>query len=211
MNELDESLKELAKKAQGYPVGSKERNRVLHQLWNKIQQNSHKLCRPFRGQFINYQQIYVEAVYKLLAYVCQNIDQYDPDKGELLQWAANHKRMKGFFEKAYREMKPIGNANLPRKTLQDLAELKESSNKPGKLASEQIIAYVAEDPDGIFKSKSLNGNEEANFKMIFTKYHQGYSFQEIAQQLQEKYSTVHSFYHRNLSYFAETIKAYLSN
>ncbi|MGB3692657.1 MAG: hypothetical protein WA865_15135 [Spirulinaceae cyanobacterium] len=209
MNELDESLKELAIKAQGYPFGSKDRNRVLHQIWNKIQQNSHRLCRPFRGQFTNYQQIHAEAVHKLLAYACQNIDQYDPNQGEFLQWAANHKRMKGFFEKAYREVKPIGKTNLQRKTLQDLEELKESSQNRGKFTSEQIIAYVAEDPEGIFRSKCLNGNNDVNFQILFIKYHQGYSFREIAQQVEEKYSTVHSFYHRNLSHFAEKIKAYL--
>ena len=40
MNKPDDFLRELAKKAKVYLWSSKERNQVLYQLWNKIQQNS---------------------------------------------------------------------------------------------------------------------------------------------------------------------------
>jgi hypothetical protein len=96
---LDETLKKLAIAAQQYPPKSLERKKILQKLIKTLI-NSDKLAKPRRDNFKHlYTEIYTEAKQKLFEYICQKIDDYDPEKGEILQWV-NHLLEKRFFTEA---------------------------------------------------------------------------------------------------------------
>lgn len=80
MKELDKQLKLLALEAQRHPRKSPQRQRALARLLSAINQSG-KLTRPYRGQFQGfYQDIYAEAQQRLFFYICERIDDYDPQR-----------------------------------------------------------------------------------------------------------------------------------
>lgn len=83
---LDETLKKLAIAAQQYPPKSLERKKILEKLIKTLI-NSDKLAKPRGDNFKHlYTEIYTEAKQRLFIYISQKIDDYDPEKGDVLQW-----------------------------------------------------------------------------------------------------------------------------
>jgi hypothetical protein len=83
---LDNRLRQLATAAQQCSPGSLAKRRALTQLI-LVLQRSGKLCRPRQGQFqLLYEDIYAEALQRLFSFICERIDDYNPQKGEVLQW-----------------------------------------------------------------------------------------------------------------------------
>jgi len=84
--QLNEELRQLAIKAQQHPVNTKMRQIALTRLVNAIQRSG-QLCRPYSGQFPGlYEDIYSSACNRTFLYICQNIDGYDPNRGEVIAW-----------------------------------------------------------------------------------------------------------------------------
>lgn len=79
----DAQLKNLALEAQHHPPHTELRQYALGELVEAIRLSG-RLCHPHRESFSPqfYELLYDEAVNKTLTYVCQKIDNYDPERGE---------------------------------------------------------------------------------------------------------------------------------
>jgi hypothetical protein len=76
--------------------------------------------------------------------------------------------------------------------------------------SEEVIQFIREDCDGLFKGTYIEQKPAANFQHIALRFLDGYSWKEISEELNVKVVTLSSFYLRCLAKFAPKFKEYLS-
>ncbi len=216
LDQLDQELKQLAIAAQQYPPRTRERQRALAKLVNAMQRSG-KLVRPRREQFQEcYEEIYAEAVQRLFTHICEKIDTYQPERGEVLQWA-NFLLNRQFFIEASRELLPtvpkgIDPKTIKRLTLDDLDRNNPSDINPHlvPLPSQQVLQCLEEDPEGAFRQTHIDRYPTANFQFLAIKRLAGYSWQELSTELGIGIPTLSSFYQRCLTKFALQLKEYLS-
>lgn len=212
---LDNRLKSLAMEAQQHPPKSQARQRALSCLINAISQ-SKRLSRPRRDQFQDfYEEIYAEAVQRLFTYVCEQIDRYSPDRGEVLQWI-NFLLNQRFFIEASREVLPvvyqgIDPKRIQRVTIDDLDRNNPSEVNPQLIPSlsQEVAQCLEDDPEGLFQTACVTDSPNANFRAIALKRLAGYSWQEISSELSINSQTLSSFYQRSLIRFTPKLKEYL--
>lgn len=214
--QLDHHLRKLAVTAQRHPKGSLARQHALTELIS-IMLQSRKLARPRRGQFqMLYEEIYAEALQRLFAFVCDRIDDYSAQKGEVLQWA-NFLLSRRFFIEASRDYLPavykgMDARNVKKLTLEDLDRSNPNELNPQLVPSlsQEVKACLEEDPESLFKEACVADCPAANFQHIAVRRLEGYSWQDLSAELDISVPTLSSFYRRALSRFAPTLKAYLS-
>lgn len=212
----DDYLCRLATEARSYPQKSRERRRALAKLLRALEQ-SKQLARPRRGQFQGfYNDIYAEAVQRLFVYVCDRIDQYDSSKGTVLQWV-NFLLTRRFFIEASREVLPTVPKGLDAKTITkiDVSELDRWVVEPNQSSAsssltEELQSYLKADPNQVLQTTHVAKHPEANFQYLALKRLEGYSWQEISNELNLAISTLSSFYQRYLTQFAPIIYRDLS-
>jgi|GEM_PF-304600 len=215
IDDLDERLKRLALEAQQHPPNGKPRQRALAKLLQAIQQ-SEKLVYPHQGQFQGfYEEIYAEALQRLFAFICEQIDRYNPEK-EVLQWV-NLLLEQQFFIEASQEILPrlpngVKRGNLTSLTIEDMDRNHLHSANPQltPLLTEEVIQCLAEDPEGIFQAACVADNPAANFRYLAMSRSAGYTWRELSVELGMRISTLSSFYKRSLTRFAPRIREYLS-
>ncbi|MBP0017770.1 MAG: sigma-70 family RNA polymerase sigma factor [Cyanobacteria bacterium SBLK] len=213
MSELDERLRSLALEAQKHPSGSRMRRKAVECLLRTLQ-NSRKLCRPSVPTHLMglYSEIYTIAKQNLFCYIFRKIDTYNPDKGEVLQWA--NFLLKRRFPEAIGEVTRSGKTlswqNVQNMTLDDLdtAIARNGSSTPSE--DNNLREYIEEDPDGIFHNAHVRNKPHATFQIIALKTLDGWSWQEISTELDVKIPTLSSFYQRNLKRFKPDFQSYLS-
>jgi hypothetical protein len=214
--ELDQHLKQLAIAAQQQSPKSRERQRALARLIQALQR-SKKLVRPRREQFPGlYEEIYAEALQRLFSHICDKINSYNPERGEVLQWA-NFLLSRQFFIEASRELLPTVYKGLDPKsirpmTLEDLDRSSPAEVNPQlvPLPSQQVRECLEEDPDCLFQQAHIDRHPEANFQFLALQRLDGYSWDDLATELGLKIPTLSGFYQRCLTKFAPTFRAYLS-
>ena len=212
---LDSHLQQLVIAAQRQPKRSVARQRALTELISTLLQ-SRKLCRPRRGQFREmYEDIYAEALQRLFSFVCDHIDDYSPQKGEVLQWA-NFLLSRRFFIEASREYLPavykgMDARDVKRLTLEQLDRSNPVDLNPqlAPLLTQEVKSCLAEDPEGLFHQAHVTDNPAANFQHIAISRMEGYSWQELADELDIPIPTLSSFYRRCLARFTAKLKGYL--
>lgn len=212
---LDERLKQLAQEAQQHPPKSRERQRALTKLLSALQRSG-KLVRPQRGQFQGfYQDIYAEAVQRLFTHICERIDEYNLERGEVLQWA-NFLLSRRFFIEASREVLPtvykgMDARTIKRLTIEDLDRNSPSDVNPQLLPSltQELEQTLEEDPEGLFQDAHIAEHPEASFKVLALKRLTGASWQDISSELGISIPTLSSFYQRSLNRFTPKLREYL--
>ncbi len=208
---LDDRLKQLALSAQQYPAKSRERQRALAKLLSAIQ-SSKKLARPQAGQFQGfYQEIYAEALQRLFAHICDRIDDYTPDRGEVLQWI-NFLLSRRFFTEASREVMPTVYKGMDPKTtkfvtVEDLD--RNISDEMNPQLSQELEQVINEDPEGLFQNTCVSGYPQATFQVLATRRLAGFSWQDISAELGVAIPTLSGFYQRSLVKFTPKLKEYL--
>ena len=215
MNDIDQQLKQLAIEAQQHPPKTKQRQQALSKLLRAIQQSG-MLMHPRRGDFQGfYEEIYAEALQRLFFYICERIDDYDPQR-EVLQWA-NFLLNRRFFIEVSRNFMPtvpkgVNQKAIIRLTLDELDRNNpiEVKNQENPSLLQEVFHYLESDPEGIFKSTHISKNPTANFQFLAIKILSGYSWKEISAELGVKIPTLSSFYQRCLTKFAPKFKEYLS-
>lgn len=213
--DIDKQLKQFAMDAQSAPPKSAQRQRSLTRMVSLICQ-SRKLVRPYQGQFQGlYNDIYAEAQQRLLLYLCENIDRYDPQR-EVLQWA-NFLMQKRFFVEASRDVMPTAPKGMDRSQVKHITlDILDKQNPLEQQASrqlslsEEVVQCIREDSDGVFQKTHIAGKPKAHFQYIALSFLGGYSWKEISLELDVKVVTLSSFYQRCLLKFAPVFKEYLS-
>lgn len=213
---LDTHLRQLALAAQKQPIGSLARQRALTELISTLLK-SHKLSRPRRSQFrLLYEDIYAEALQRLFAFICVRIDDYNVQKGEVLQWV-NFLLSRRFFIEASRDYLPVVYKGMDARSVKRLSiEYLDQSN-PVEVnpqltpsLSQEVKGCLLEDPEGLFKQAYVTDCPAASFQHIAVRRLEGYAWQDLSTELDIPVPTLSSFYRRCLARFAPKLKVYLS-
>ena len=214
--QLDNHLRQLVIAAQRKSKGSAVRRRALTELVSTLL-NSRGLCRPRRDQFrLLYEDIYAEALQRLFSFVCGRIDDYSPQKGEVLQWM-NFLLSRRFFVEASRDYLPtvykgMDARSVKRLSLEYLDQSNPSELNPQRIPSlsQEVKACLEEDPENLFRRASVANHPAANCRHIAVTRLEGYSWQDLSTELDIPVPTLSSFYRRCLVRFTPKLKAYLS-
>jgi hypothetical protein len=214
--QLDDRLRQLAIAAQQHPQSSSARQRALTELIT-IMQRSGRLTRPRRGQFpMLYEDIYAEALQRLFSFVCERIDYYNPQKGEVLQWV-NFLLSQRFFIEASRDYLPAVYKGMDARSVKHLTLESLDQSNPYELnpqlvphLSQEVKDCLEEDPEGLFAQAFVASCPAASFQYLALKRLEGYSWQDLAVELEIAIPTLSSFYQRCLTRFAPKLKVYLS-
>jgi hypothetical protein len=202
----DEELKILAIEAQQHPAKSKERQIALTKLVKKISKSS-RICYPRKGEFgEHYDQIYAEAIQKLMVYICEKIDTYKPEKGPVIRWV-NFFLGKRFFNEAIPEI--IGSSKIRTQPILDDSNLKEPEQIP--LLSEMILDYIEKDPEQLCQNLRHSKYPQVNFQTLAIQRILGKKWKTIAAELGVPISTLSEFYQKSLKEIAPQIRLYLNN
>lgn len=202
-NELDSMLKHLAILAQQHPPLAEKRQLALTSLVQAILKSG-RLCRPHQGQFLHhYEEIYEEARQELLLYICQHIDKYNPERGEVMAWC-NFLLERRFFKEAI--PKVLDKQGIKKMSLSDLDNLAFSEEPP--VLIELLKECIEQDSEEIFKKEHIGNHPEANFQALAHRRIMGESWKEIAAEFDIKVPTVSSFYSRCLNKFSKNLKKY---
>lgn len=208
-NDLDQRLKQLAVEAQQHLPNTLKRQLAVQKLLIEIE-HSGKLKHPtappqFRGQL--YHEIYAVAKQRLFCYINEKLDNYDPNR-EVLQWA--NFLLEKRFPDAIREVTQVCKGldlQVKRISLDDWDTEEITVEKD--VEQQELIKFLEEDPEEVFKAEHILKAPHANFQFIALKVAFGYSFKEISDELQLPYQTVVSFYKRQLVQFKPKFEAYL--
>lgn len=215
MTQLDDRLRELAIAAQNHPKSSPARQLALTELIVMIQRSG-RLCRPRPGQFQTlYEEIYAEALQRLFYFICKDIEKYNPQRAEVLQWV-NYLLDIRFFTEASRDFLPTVYKRMDAKTVQHLTLESLDECNPYELnpqltplLSQEVKNCLEEDPEELFSQAHIDNHPAANFQYIALKRLEGYSWQDLSIELNIAIPTLSSFYQRCLTRFGPKLKAYL--
>jgi hypothetical protein len=214
--QLDDRLRKLAIAAQQYSPGSLAKRRALTELIS-VMQRSGKLCRPRQGQFqLLYEEIYAEALQRLFSFVCERIDYYDPQKGEVLQWV-NFLLRQRFFIEASRDFLPTVYKGMDARTVKHATLESLDQSNPYEVnpqliphLSQEVKDCIEEDPENLFAQTHVADHPTASFQYLALRRLEGYSWQDLSVELNIAVPTLSSFYQRCLTRFAPRLKTYLS-
>lgn len=189
----DEQLKQMGLAAQKYPVNSELRTYALTELIGGIKLSG-RLCRPHSSKFSSslYFTLYEEAIAETFAYICLNIDLYDPQRGngKFMNWV-NFKLDK-LILKSY--------ANVQKYARHEIAlfdDLEQTSQSHSHLDLTEILKeYIALDPDRIFTTVHIRNRPDANFSTIALAKFDRRSWEEISAAMGIPIPTLSSFYNR---------------
>lgn len=202
----DSKLKQLAVEIQQHPGQTNLRRHLLGELAEAILLSG-RLCRPHREKFLPqiYELLYEEAVVKTLAYVCQNIDQYDAKRGQnqkFMNWV--NFRLDRLVIESRREFSEPMVQNLPT-----LAHLENLPQPRSDFLIEQTKEYIENDPDRIFQQAYIRDRPDANFRAIALARFSGKSWEQISLMFGIKVPTLSCFFQKCCSKFRSNFQDYL--
>jgi hypothetical protein len=203
----DLRLKELGLSAQKFPPNSELRSYGLDELIRAIKLSG-KLCRPHINNFPRelYHVLYDEALTETLAYICLQIDRYDPERGngKLMNWVNFHLNMNVL--QCYRQLNSSRQYNLP--SLQELGEIPQVEDSPSY--SDLIYQYILQDPKRILRKKHIRDRPDANFRTIALAKLEGKTWQDIDREFKIPKATLSDFYNRWCERFADLLRQELN-
>ena len=193
-------LEQLALLAQNHSPLSVERQIALTKLIEGILRSGELWC-PSRGQYS--EDVYDEAKQNLFLYVCQNIEQYNPQRGSVMVWI-NMLLRRRFLREAAAKAR---DQRVIQVTTESNLDYLLPEQKPS--LSERVRELIEEDPANIFKQEYIGDNIEANFQAIAMRRLREETWQEISSEFRIPVSTLSSFYYRCLRKFRLIMQEYL--
>lgn len=223
MDELDEHLQQLALEAQEHSDALK-RQQLVMKLWGTIYSSPRFPPRSYvkRKIFIgDPDEIYDDATYHLMEYLLRNISNYKPEKGTVMAWVSYLLR-KSFvpdaIERAKREQSRIEpkrnskDSDGKEKAQFDVETIASATPDPSKIKLLLIQKCLEEDEDDQFKAACMQEYPFINFRDVALKHHVGgLKFTEIANSFSIPYTSLKSFYDRQLKKFMPKIRHYVEN
>lgn len=203
-------LQQLAIEAQRHPPQAELRQYALRELVEAIQLSGKLFLSAyyrtlFSPQFS--QLVYDDAVNQTLTYVCEKIDNFNPQRAQFMTWV-NNIVLKNNFIKCSKDFNRSQEESLPSlEALERMAAAQEKKNFPQEEDRYTIIRhYIEEDADRIFEKEHIKNRPDATFKSIALATLDGKSWPEISRQLGIKVPTLSSFFRRCCKKFSLTIK-----
>lgn len=209
---LDEHLKQLSKEAQQFAPHSRERQIALNNLFSSIIKSG-KIISPYSAQLQGFREdVYAEALQNLFVYMCTQIENYNPNRGEVLAWV-NFLLKQRFLPEANMSTITATNKSKKIETISidslnyELADTKYQSNDS---LFDEVVEYVKKDPENIFRKTYLANRPDVNFQVLAIKKINRASWKELAEEYRISVPTLSSFYQRCLKKFAPKLKEYCS-
>ena len=177
---------------------------------------------------IDLSYLYEETLQNTLLYVCKNIEKFDPERINVKKIDKDEPKKNPFmrwfiFIFFKRKINNFHWINWKGKITSIYKDSDESEinildvycppeiNNP--LPSEKLIAFIKEDPEGLFANTLFNKNPKASFQIILLKRgEEGKSWKEIVEELKlgKTHGPVFTFYRRCCEKFAPYFKKYLN-
>ncbi|MDJ1181242.1 hypothetical protein PJF56_20480 [Roseofilum sp. BLCC_M91] len=205
LDPLDRQLRQLVLRAQECPRGTLDYHRALNQLISVLF-NCGKLYRPHPNDLpADYRQahaeIYSEAKQNLMLYLCQHIDEYQPERANVLAWVnflLKHRFWFGAIQE-FRCFHPYG-SQFSQWTLDDLEDNKPDTNDDEKYLSttELIVKRLEDNPEHEFSKIHVKRHPKANLRILILMRLYGQSWQDISASLGVSVPTLSSFYRRKM-------------
>lgn len=218
MSDLDERLEQLALATQKQ-FGTAKGQVLLMQLWDTVYKSGNLYRPPKERLPSNYQDVYDDAVYRLMEYTLRNIGKYDPAKGTVMAWL-NMLLDRRFLKDAIARANQAGDRTV-HLTLTDLDDADQANRinaieyeieamraRDTQLPLSEIIKRcLKEDHSDQMKQASMPKYTHINFQTIALRHHlDGKTFKDIADEFKVPYTSLVSFYQRRLKSFAELLK-----
>lgn len=215
MDELDKRLENLALAAKQHPPGSKSRRLALTRLISEVEKSRKLFCKR---KYDFPKELYNEALQETWLYICQHIENCDPQKGKIITWInfildkrftnSINRYLKSLQEKSLDE--PIQNSNLDGESGKRLLDTIEQSPVPNQPSDwEKVRIFLEEDSTGQFKQKFIENNPQANFQAIAIRRLDGESWKDISNSLKIPLPTLSTFYQRCVKHFTPLFQKYL--
>ncbi len=204
-----EQLRRLADEAKQQPVDKKEKRKALSKLINCICR-CHKLSRPHMGLPASLKdEIYQEGLQNLCLWLCNNIDKYDSERGEVIAWV-NMLLIRRFYPEAARSIMGRKNDISVEASFWDnlSQEDLDSNSKSDQDIVEQfqkIRTYIEIDSKEIFRQAKMRSNQNINFQKVALKKIAGVSWKQMSEELNTPIPTLSNFYQRYLNKFRDEL------
>lgn len=217
-DDIHEKLKQLALEAKRHPPLNRKRQLALNQLARELYQlkkiKSNLLIHPPRGNWSPgiYDELYQEALQKTYFYVCQKIDNYNPQY-PVMVWV--NFTLKNRFSEVAKEYRNRSISNKTRSiSILSLDELDQyiSAEEPSPETQlvQQLHEFLEEDPENLFKCVHIRNHPEANFQFLaIAKFVEAKTWQEISDELGIGIPALSSFFSRRLQNFLPYFQKYL--
>lgn len=207
---LDPLLKKMGLTAQSFPLNSELRTYALTELVRAIKLSG-RLCRPHIHRFSTayYQRLYEDAVGETLAYICLNINKYDPNRGlgKFMNWV-NYRLDKTVLQ-YHRQYSKYAKYEISTERIYE--QIQQPVYEPD--LSQILQEYLRQDPEKIFHTTHIRNKPEASFSRIALAKFSGSSWETISQELEIPIPTLSSFYNRwcrrFIPLFTTELKKYL--
>ncbi|MBC1238062.1 hypothetical protein [Nostoc sp. 2RC] len=177
---------------------------------------------------IDLSYIYEETLQNTLLYVCKNIEKFDPERITVKTINKDEPKENPFirwfiFLFFKRKIDIIDWIKWKGKVISIYKDNNDSEtnildvycppevNNP--LPSEKLIAFIKEDPEGLFASTLFKNNPKASFQIILLKKgEEGKSWKEIVEELKlgKTHGPIFTFYGRCCEKFAPYFRKYLN-
>jgi hypothetical protein len=212
-NERDRLLNELALAAQSHPPGSLERQKILDRLFRELSKAIRRISPRIETEFDRY--LYDEAKQVTLQEMFRRIDEYKPQRGDVLGWY-NYLFSCRLVD-AQRKYYQRGLTRIPtNKTTLKLADLDtvfsdENFRSNDLSPSQELKKLIEEDPNQMFSSLHVTGRPDANFRfLILAKVWEGHIWKNISKELGISVPTLSGFYQTHLETFIPFFRNYLN-
>lgn len=196
--EFNDELTNLAINAQKCLPLTDKRKEALTKLVIEVL-HSGKLWKP--NKEFN-EHVYEDAVQELFLFVCQRIDNYNPERAPFIVWVNMllFKRFTRVSRKEYvRKITSVCDFNI---SVDEIALPEEAPN-----LEEMIAEYISLDPLGIFRNEYIKNFPNANFQYIDRRRRAGDKWKTISADLGiENFSTVSNFYYRSFKKFTSIFR-----
>ena len=215
--DASETLEQRVLEIQQLPRGSNKRRIAVNRRLRDIQKSDKLFCQ---GRFNYPHEVYDEALKETLLYVSQKIDEYDPNKAQVMTWVNRilEYKFKDAIKKYKKRLELSKNElswDAPFKndystTLGDIIPSAEAKS----FVSDRVWDYIFNDPEGLFAQKHVKGHPRANYRAIALLVLEGYCWKKVTLAVgmpEDKWSTAQSFYWRSCRHFAPKFREYLQN
>ncbi|MDJ1183096.1 hypothetical protein [Roseofilum casamattae] len=201
----NDRLRQLLITARDYPPRTVARQNALEEFFSVLF-NCGRLYRPHRQRLPasfagSYPDVYRDARQNLMLYICEHLDKYEPERGEVLTWV-NLLLQKRFIPELIKTMSSIEQQSITFKDI-DLDALKEQEIQQYLAAQEpsfadSILAKLQSREGERFAEIHVTGYPQANLKALIIKRLANQPWKEISAEMGIGISTLSSFYRRQV-------------
>ena len=209
---LNDKLRRLLLAARDCPPRTAARQDALEEFFGTLF-NCGKLYRPHRQSLPahftgSYQDVYRDARQNLMLYICEHLDKYEPERGQVLTWV-NLLLQKRFIPELLKTMSLIKQQSVDFKDI-DLDALREQELQQYLAAqepsfAESILAKLQSHEGERFAEMHVTGYPQANLKALIIKRLANQPWKEISEEMGVSVSTLSSFYRRQVLNYKEQL------